>query len=119
MALINNYYYDSYNKQYGDPYEIVKVKRFIQEIPYIPALCNNSTEIFEKLCGIKNIIRDINENIEIDSNKTLGELLKSGTNTFENIRLLNIMLGYAFDGLAIVLLKIVEDEETKNETKGN
>lgn len=119
MALINNYYYDSYNKQYGDPYEVVKVKRFIQEIPYIPALCNNSTEIFEKLCGIKNIIRDINENIEIDSNKTLGELLKSDTNTFENIRLLNIMLGYAFDGLANVLLKIVEDEETKNETKGN
>lgn len=117
MALINNYYYDSYNKQYGDPYEIVKVKRFIQEIPYIPALCNNSTEIFEKLCGIKNIIRDINENIEIDSNKTLGELLKSGSDTFNNVKILNLMLEYAFDGLANVLLKIVEEEESKNETE--
>lgn len=103
---------------YGEPYEIVKHKRFIQEIPYIPALCNNSTEVFEKLCGIKNLIRDINKSIEVDSNKTLYELLESGSNTFKNIRILNLMLENSFDGLANVLLKIFDEEEAKNETKG-
>lgn len=118
MAAIsmNSIYPDMYNS-YGDSYEMFKKKRLLEEVQYIPALCNNSTEVFEKLCGIKNIIRDINKCVEEDSKKTLSELLKSGSDTFNNVKILNLMLECAFDGLANVLLKIVEEEELKNETK--